>query len=291
MWGSLAEEHHTFESLIAMMENFSLLCSWPLSDQPSSKKYLVPSMLRWHPPQDIPELITSARLPSLFIKFESGHSPSNLFPRLVVQFLQWGEKNNFWSTVDPHLYKNFARFYTKDENCSVVLLCHSSLIEVIVRSLKDDSQANSGNTPADQRDLCEVFCAGEVFSQLMSLLECFREKFCWLKRMKYHAGAICPVCCHERTVKYCTTHHEKDCEQEECLHFIPESELRNADQPITCTSSPAAVGKVGLNYFSAWFPSSREEVTVILIYSCTYLFFPKRFRFSFGNRLIFGHGQ
>ena len=27
MWGSLAKEHHTFESLIAIMENFSLLCS------------------------------------------------------------------------------------------------------------------------------------------------------------------------------------------------------------------------------------------------------------------------
>ena len=287
MWGSLAKEHHTFESLIAMMENFSLLCSWPSSDEPFSKKYLVPSMLRWHPPQDIHELITSARLPSLFIKFESGHSLSNLFPRLVVQFLQWGGKN-FWSTEDPHLYKNFARFYTKDEKCSVVLLCHSSLIEVIVRSLKDDSEANFGNSPADQ---FEVFCAREVFSQLMSLLECFREKFCWLKRMKYQAGAICPLCCHERTVKYCTTHHEQDCQQEECLHFIPESKLRNADQPITCTRSLAAVSKVGMNYFSAWFPSSREEVTVIFIYSRTYLFFPKRFRFSFGNRLIFGHRQ
>ncbi|XP_067047077.1 uncharacterized protein [Acropora muricata] len=255
MWGSLAKEHDTFESLIAMMENFSLLCSWPSSDEPFSKKYLVPSMLRWHPPQDIHELITSARLPSLFIKFESGHSLSNLFPRLVVQFLQWGGKD-FWSTEDPHLYKKFARFYTKDEKCSVVLLCHSSLIEVIVRSLKDDSETNFGNSPADQ---FEVFCAREVLNQLMLLLECFREKFCWLKRMKYQAGAICPVCCHERTVKYCTTHHEKGCQQEECLHFIPESKLRNADQPIFCPRSLDAVSKVGMNYFSAWFPSSLEE--------------------------------
>ena len=277
MWGSLAKEHHTFESLIAIMENFSLLCSWPSSDELFSKKYLVPSMLKCYPPQDITELITSARLPSLFIKFESGHSPSNLFPRLVVQFLQWCRKK-FWSTVNPHLYKNFARFYSKDENCSVVLLCHSSLIEVVVHEgnvppLMNHLPANLENSPADHRDSFEVFCAGEVFSQLMSLLECLREKFCWLKRMKYQAGAICPVCCCERIVKYCTTHHMKDCEQEECLHFIPETELRNANQPITCTRSPAAVGKVGMNDFSAWFTSLREEVTVILIYSCTYLFF------------------
>ena len=273
MWGALAEEHHTFESLIAIMEKFSLLCSWPSSDEASRKKYLVPSMLRWYPPQEITKLITSARLPSLFVKFESGHSPSNLFPRLVVQFLQWGRKK-FWSIVDPHLYKNFFRFYTEDKNCSVVLLCHSSLIEVVVhagnvRSLEDDSQANLGNSPADQRNSFEVFCAREVFRQLVLLLECLREEFCWLKRMKYQAGAICPVCCHERIVKYCTTHHKQDCEQEECLHFIPESELRNANQPITCTRLPAAVDKVGINDYSAWFPSSREEVTVIFIYSCT----------------------
>ena len=287
MWGALAEEHHTFESLIAIMEKFSLLCSWSSSNEPFSKIYLVPSMLRWYPPQEITKLITSARLPSLFVKFESGHSPFNLFPRLVVQFLQWGRKK-FWSIVDPHLYKNFFRFYTEDKNCSVVLLCHSSLIEVVVhagnvRSLEDDSQANLCNSPADQRNSLEVFCAREVFRQLVLLLECLREEFCWLKRMKYQAGAICPVCCHERIVKYCTTHHKKDCEQEECLHFIPESELRNANQPITCTRWPAAMDKVGINDFSAWFPSSREEVTVTFIHSCTYLCFPPIF-FTFGKR-------
>ena len=287
MWGSLAEEHQTFESLIAIMEKFSLLCPWSSPDEPFSRKYLVPSMLRWYPPQEITKLITSTRLPSLFVKFESGHSPSNLFPRLVVQFLQWGRKK-LWSIVDPHLYKNFFRFYTEDKNCSVVLLCHSSLIEVVVHagnvlSLKDDPQAHLGNSPSDQRDSFEVYYAREVFRQLVLLLECLRKEFCWLKRMKYQAGVICPVCCHERIVKYCTTHHKQDCEQEECLHFIPESELRNANQPITCTRLPAAVDKVDINDFSAWFPSSREEVTVIFIYSCTYLCFPKRFFFPLQN--------
>ena len=91
-WGSSVEEHHTFESLIAIMEMFSLLCCWSSSDEPCSKKYLVPSMLRWYPPQEITKLITSARLPSLFLKFESGQVPSNLFPRLVLQFCG-GEMN------------------------------------------------------------------------------------------------------------------------------------------------------------------------------------------------------
>ena len=273
MWGSLAKESHTFESLIAIMENFSLLCSWSSSDEPFGKKYLVPSMLKYYPTPEFTKLITSARLPSLFVKFESGQSPSNLFPRLVVQFLQWGRKK-FWSTENPRLFKNFARLYTKSQKCSVVLLCHSSLIEVVVHegnevSLKDDWQANLGNSFGDQCDSLEVLVAREIFGQLMFLLECFRKEFCWLKRMNYQAGVICPVCCHERIVKYCTTHHKQDCEQEECLHFIPGSELHNANKPITCTRSPAAVDKVGMNDFSAWFPRSREKVTVIFIYSCT----------------------
>ncbi|XP_074612399.1 uncharacterized protein LOC141866762 [Acropora palmata] len=257
-WGSLVEELHTFESLIAIMEKFSLLCCWSSSDEPCSKEYLVPSMLRWYPPQEITKLITSARLPSLFVKFEPGQVPSNLFPRLVLQFLQRG-RNEFWSTVNPQLYKNFARFYTaEDENCSVVLLCHSSLIEVVVHegnvhSLKDDLQTNLGNSPGDHRDSFEERCAREVF-KLVFLLECLRKEFCWLKRMKYKVGVICPVCCHKRLVNYCPIHHKQDCEREECLHFISESELRNANRSITCTRSPVAVNnKVYMKDFTAWF--------------------------------------
>ena len=266
MWDSLAKEHHPFESLIAIMENFSLLCSWSSSDEPSSKKYLVPSMLKNFPTQEFTKLITSAKLPSLFVKFESGQSPSNLFPRLVVQFLEWGRKE-LWSTENPRLFKNFARLYTKSQKYSLVLLCHSSLIEIVVHGgndllPKDDLHANLGNLPADQCDSPEVLFAREIFGQLMLLLECFRKEFCWLKRMKYQAGVICPVCCHERIVKYCTTHHKQDCKREDCLHFIPGSEVCNATRPITCTRSPAAVDKVDVNKFSVWFPSSRKEVTV-----------------------------
>ena len=286
-WGQIVEEHHTFESLIGIMEKFSLLCSWPSSNEPGSKEYLVPSMLRWYPPQEITKLITSASFPSLFVKFKSGQVPSNLFPRLVVQFLQWG-RNEFWSTVK--LYKNFARFYTaKEENYSVVLLCHSSLIEVVihegnVHSLNDDLQADLSNSSVDQRDSFEVFCAREVYKQLVLLLESLRREFCWLKRMKYQAGIICPVCCHKRLVDYCDTHHKEDCEQEECLHFIPESELRN--KHVTCTRSAVAVNnKVCTKKFTAWFGSPHEEV------SHTILCFPERFLFPFVKSLVFGNEE
>ena len=124
---------------------------------------------------------------------------------------------------------------------------------------KDDLQVNLSNSCGDQLDSFEVSCARVVFIQLV-LFECLRKEFSWLKRMKYQAGLICRVCCHKRLVKYCPIHHKQDCGREECLHFIPELELRNANQPITCPKSAVAVNEVCIKDFSAWFASPRREV-------------------------------
>ena len=249
VWDPLIGENATFKSLIAIMEKFSLLCSWPALDDLSSRKYLVPSMLKSHPPEHITRLIASARLPSLFIKFESGQVPSRLFPRLVTQFLMWG-KDGFWSPVNPQLYQNFARLYTsKDEKCSVVLLCHSSFIEVVV---------HGGN------DSCEVHCAQSVFKLLLLMLECMRKEFFWLESMRYQAGVVCTVCCHERKVIFCHIHRRNDCEREECLHFIPESELRTAIESITCNRSATTLNnKVCIKDFSAWLGSCQKVIDSI----------------------------
>ena len=245
MWDPLIREHAVFRSLIEIMENFSLLCSWPASDD--FERYLVPSMLISHPPQDITQLIASAQLPSLFIKFNPGQVPPRLFPRLVTQFLLLG-KDNFWSSLNPQLYQNFARLYiAKDDKCSVVLSCHSSLIEVVV---------HGGN------DSFEVSCAQSVFGQLLLILERMRKEFFWLKGMIYQAGVLCTVCCHVRKVKFCHRHRTNDCEREDCLHFIPESEMRNnASESITCTRLPTALNnKVYIEDFSAWFGSCQKVI-------------------------------
>ena len=176
--------------------------------------------------------------------------------------------------------------FLKDENCSVVLLCHSSLIEVFVH--EGNIHSRKDDLPRDKRDSFEVHCAREVFRQLVFLLECLREEFCWLKRMKYKVGVICPVCCHKRLVSYCSTHHKQDCEREECLHFISESELRNANQSITCTRSAVAVNnKVYIKDFTAWFVSPSGEVTVVIIDTYTLLCFTWKISFSFCRTLDF----
>ncbi|XP_068743826.1 uncharacterized protein [Montipora capricornis] len=268
VWDPLIEQHETYESFIAIMEKFSLLCSWPSSDTSCNKQYLVPSMLMSIPPQDIIKLIASAELPSLFLKFESGQVPSTLFPRLVLQFFQWGQ-HEFWSSVNPQLYKNFARFYTAgDEDFSVVLLCHSSFFEIVVHRrnvnprLLEGIQSKMTISSVPHRDSFEVLCARTIYRQLSLMLECMRKEFCWLKNMIYQAGFICPVCCHGKLVHYCRTHHQQYCEQEECLHFLSESELHNANQFITCTRAPAVVdNKVHVKNFSAWLTSPSEQTT------------------------------
>ena len=218
VWGPLYREEDTCQSLIAIMEKFSLLCSWPSSDGSRGKQYLVPSMLMSHPPDEIMELIESAEIPSLFLKFETGQVPPGLFPRLVLQFLQWC-KQECSSPEHPQLYHNFVRIYHSEEvNCSVILLCHMSSIEVIVhRGNGGDEVAHcsmSASSSLVNNNHDTFACA--VLRQLKLMLESMRGEFCWLQNMKYEVSFLCPVCCEGGVVSYCRTHLLKGCKQEEC---------------------------------------------------------------------------
>ncbi|RMX39963.1 hypothetical protein pdam_00025240, partial [Pocillopora damicornis] len=265
VWGPLYRKEDTCQNLIAIMEKFSLLCSWPSSGGSCGKQYLVPSMLMSHPPEEIMELIASAEIPSLFFKFETGQVPPGLFPRLVLQFLQWC-KQECASPEHPQLYHNFVRIYRSEEvNCSVILLCHMSSIEVVVHRGNDghevahSSKSASGSLVNNNHDT--FACA--VLRQLELMLESMRREFCWLQNMKYEVSFLCPVCCHEGAVSYCRTHRTKDCKQEECLHFWPESELCREKKIIGCTRSAVAkMNRVLVKDFEPWFSPMRNQLTV-----------------------------
>ena len=81
----------TCGTLIALMVRFSLLCSW-VSDG-EHKQYLVPSMLMSPPSDDLVELLSSVRIPSLFVRFELGRVPPGLFTRLVLQIISGARKS------------------------------------------------------------------------------------------------------------------------------------------------------------------------------------------------------
>ena len=277
LWGPLLGHEQTSASLLAIMEKFSLLCPWPCSNASSCKQYLVPSMLMSHPPKEIIKLVASSQIPSLFLRFQSGQVPPGFFPRLVLQFFQWGQ-DEFWSAENPQLYADFARFYTSaDDDCSVILLCHSSCIEVVVH--RGSLRANPAECLQSKLNLSadinygafEVACARAVRRQLGLMLECMRKEFGWLKNMMYELGVICPVCCQECKVNYCCTHHKQCCEQEECLHFWSESDLRSANQFIRCRRCAAAQSdKVYVKQFAPWFDPLDEQVNTLSL-PCRYL--------------------
>ncbi len=258
VWGPLFDSKETSVSLIAIMEKFSLLCPLPLSHASCSRQYLVPSMLMSHPPEGIRELVKSAQIPSLFLKFESGHVPLGFFPRLVLQFFQW-VKEECLCPSDPQLYHNFARFYTsEEETCSVVLLCHSFSIEVVVHrgnaspDLADSLQSKMTLSADASQGTSDVKYSRAVRRQLGLVLESMRNEFCWLKNMRYEVSFICPVCCQGGSVTYCRTHCAQGCKQVECLHFWSESQLCNVTS-ISCTKSAVAQNnKVDIERFEPW---------------------------------------
>ena len=262
VWGPLYRKEDTCQSLIAIMEKFSLLCSWPSSDGSCGMQYLVPSMLMSHPPEEIMKLIASAKIPSLFIKFETGQVPPGLFPRLVLQVLQWC-KEECTKPEHPQLYHNFVRIYSSEEvNCSIILLCHMSSIEVVV--YKDDdglemahgSKSAIGSLVSSNHDTF----ASVVLRKLELILEYMRKEFCWLQNMKYEVSFLCPVCCQGGTFRVCKRHSTEHCKREECLHFWPESELFSAKEARCTKYAAAETSKVPVKKLEPWFSRIRNQV-------------------------------
>ncbi|XP_068687466.1 uncharacterized protein [Montipora foliosa] len=270
VWKSLSNDEETYKSLIAVMEKFSLMCLWPL-DASGNKSYLVPSLLKSFPPKKITELVASSELPSLFLTFEDGLVPAGLFPRLVLAIFQWGEEEFWKSAMKLHLFCNFARFFTSTENdCSVILVCHSSFIEIVVHNANishdsvEDLVSNMSYCSDFQRDntssngtFTRTFC-----SQVALILECMRHEFFWLKNMRYEMSISCPVCCNRGAVNFCPVHCKQGCKEEECLHFWPISELRTANAATFCTRSASAINtRVAVSQFTHWFPPLDHKVS------------------------------
>ena len=249
-WKSVIDKYskETCGSLIAIMERFSLLCLWP--SEGKHKQYLVPSMLMSPPSDDLVELLSSVRIPSLFVRFELGRVPPGLFTRLVLQFYQWC--NEEWkSQIQPQLFRNFARFHIlPDQGMSVIILCHSSSIEI---SLHDGSDVCGAVVEDFIDDYCNLTTSRAVVWQLRLILECMRKEFSWLKHMRYEMCVCCPVC-SQRDAVSCRTHNVRGCE---CLHLLSESELQKCQY---CTR-PGFRGdcRIRIKMFAPWFSFTVPE--------------------------------
>jgi len=267
VWGRLFSSKETFESLVAILENFSLLCPLPSDSVNKQTNYLVPSMLKTHPPKKVFELVKSVKIPSMFIKFETGQVPAGLFPRLVMQFFQWG-KESFLRPGQPQLFQSFARFFTSEhEDWSVIFVCHTSSIEVAVHTgnpslqLAEDFSSKMTLQTHIPCDSPGSSCARVVRRQLGLMLECMRSEFHWLRNMKYYMSFLCPVCCNGGAMDYCLSHNVQGCKDEHCLHFWSESELCNVKQTIICNNSAFAQNtRVPVLQFAYWSVPAEQQL-------------------------------
>ena len=269
LWGPLLQQEETCESLVAIMEKFSLMCLLPSSAPLCDKQYLVPSMLMSYPPGGVIKLSKSRKNPSLSLKLQSCQIPPSLFPRLVLLFLQWCT-TEFQSTEDPKLYHNFARFFiSPNGGCSVILLCRSSSVEVVLLGerengdLPEDLQSKMTSL-IDENPSIDPFIAHvarSVRRQLSLILERMRKEFFWFSNMRYEVCFLCPVCSQGGTVNYCQTHRAQGCMQEECLHFWSESELLRSPEAVICRESVDAVKTIiKLKQFAPWLMHPDEKV-------------------------------
>ena len=266
VWGPLFdnEDEQTFQILIEIMKKFSLLCPWPLGGK--NKSYLVPSMLRSHPPEEVLGLVKKAKVPSLFVQFLNGQVPPDLFPRLVVQFCQW-VKDECKIIEQPQLFHEFARLITSKDGDSVILICHSSVVEVVVlgdddsHKLAERLSANMTLSTDVQAETTKLICPSDVQRQLVSILERMHNESRWQRDMSYEISFLCPVCSPEGVVSHCQNHGTEKCKEEECLHFLCESELRSAKEIIVCPKASFAPNlRVQVKLFEPWFASSTEQV-------------------------------
>ena len=269
LWGPLLQQEETCESLVAIMEKFSLMCLLPSSAPLCDKQYLVPSMLMSHPPGGVIKLSKSRKNPSLFLKLQSCQIPPSLFPRLVLLFLQWCT-TEFQSTEDPKLYHNFARFFiSPNGGCSVIFLCRSSSVEVVLLGerengdLPEDLQSKMTSL-IDENPSIDPFIAHvarSVRRQLSLIFECMRKEFFWFNSIRHEVCFLCPVCSQGGTINYCQTHRAQGCMQEECLHFWSESELLSSPEAVICRESVDAVKTIiKLKQFAPWLMHPDEKV-------------------------------
>ena len=260
-WRRFIDDQETCKSLIAIMERFSLLCPWP--SEGTTERYLVPSMLRSPPTDDVLKLLASRRIPSLFVRFESCRVPPGLFSRLILLFHHWVQDKSKRPKI-PKLFNNFALFHIFPHDAiSVILLCHSSSIEIVFH-VADVTRAE------EEAFIHERYlnASRDIHRQLRLFLERMRNEFFWLKHMRYETCVSCPVCSLQTEGSKCRDHGVRSCD---CLHLLSELELQEypyCDRNVVCADC-----RIHKEMFVHWFAfSDAQESRIALTQVCSSIF-------------------
>ena len=71
---------------------------------------------------------------------------------------------------------------------------------------------------------------------------------------------LCPVCSYRRMVSFCPQHDKESCEQEDCLHFISESDLKDEKEAVCTYSETTLDNSIYVEQFAPWISSGKEKV-------------------------------
>lgn len=167
------------------------------------------------------------------------------------------------------MFRNFARFFTITDDYSVILICHSSTVEIVVHggncslgSAESVSSQLSQSEDLHPEDTAGLTCCRAVSEQLGFMLECMRNEFFWLRSMKYEMTVTCTVCCKRGAVEYCQAHNIQYCKEEQCLHFLTLAELFRSKKDLVCSRSAFANNSsIQVMQFAPWFPSEEQYVS------------------------------
>lgn len=164
--GVLAEELVSFacqtlgidipkECLLSIMEKSNLVCRWDARNgQPI---YLVPSMLKAKPEEEISSLIDGGSIAPVYLTFNTGYVPYGLFARFLVLFDQWASHEQFASSGRPSA--NAARFFVrKENNFTLMFACLKRVLVVhLVHEGKEEAQETA--------TICQQLCRLVVFKE------------------------------------------------------------------------------------------------------------------------------
>ncbi|XP_020898354.1 uncharacterized protein LOC110237116 isoform X2 [Exaiptasia diaphana] len=242
VWREIADDKHAIDSLLVIMEKFSLVCRWKIDDK--EDVFLVPAMLMNSSAQDIAELLKD-QMPPLIVYFPSSHLPLGIFPRVQVLFAELC--NRKWpSSRPPKFFHNFCRFFSIGEDESFDLVLTSDIRTILIGVIN--------NNEADDQKISD-FCQ-EIIGFLKTKLGTdMRKDFPWMERMKYNLCIHCPIC---KPSPDCDLPHVPGCVSPACVHFITEEEILK-EKRLRCLENPTSkVTDIPCEYFHHWFPKPEK---------------------------------
>ena len=229
--------------MLSMMETYGLIakftCGAPHLGGQLETKYFVPAQL-CSSPQTLLDVRPSESDPCpLFVHFLDGFLPHGLFPQVVSRLIRCSPE--LGSRRVPNLFQNLARFIVggSDEH-DLILVCRKRFLKLILRRPQPRPASAARDVTAARARCC-----------LETILSDLSRDYSSLRNVRYEICVACPSCTNGSQM--CTTHRQRSCPREDCMHLLPVSR----DGRMVCTRTFDERSRAEISGLEEWY---REEV-------------------------------